>query len=145
MYVDIIVMLYTLQDVVSKVVTGGVEQSSVELQHLQRVLSRERIGIDSADLANLGARERRSVQKKVQQLQNDIDLKDNEIKTLSDQLELKEKRITALNRTIEVTRKTTESNIKGSSYFNKQSVLEGHNVRGAKPPFCKFKGGYRAP
>jgi len=30
----------------------------------------------------------------------------------------------------------------GSSYFSKQSVLLGHNIRGAKPPFCKLKGGF---
>jgi len=28
----------------------------------------------------------------------------------------------------------------GSSYFSKQSVLLGHNIKGAKPPFCKLKG-----
>ena len=109
-------------------VTEGIEQSSIELQHLQRVLSRERMGVDSADLANLGARERRSVQKKVQQLRNDIDFKDNEIKMLSDQLEQKDKRITALNRTIEVTRKTTEKGLRHQnedSYLDQLTVLTG--------------------
>ena len=32
-----------------------------------------------------------------------------------------------------------------SSYFNKQSVLQGHNIREAKPPFYKLKEGQSPP
>ena len=97
--------------------TGG----AVNLRQYQRVLSREQIDIDPAELAGLGARERRTVQRKLQQLQNEVSFRDIDIKTLSDQLEEKEKRITALNRAIEVTRKTTE---KGLRHQNEDSYLE---------------------
>ena len=102
-------------------VTGGAEHSSVDLRQYQRVLSREQIVIDPAELAGLGARERRTVQRKLQQLQNEVGYRDIDIKTLSDQLELKEKRITALNRAIEETRKTT---VKGLRHLNEDSYLE---------------------
>jgi len=110
-----------LQDVEPKVVIGGGEQSSFKLHRLQRVLSGEKIEIDPAELASLGARERRTVQRKVQQLQNEVHLRDIDIKTLSDHLDLKEKRIIALRRTIEETRKTTE---KGLRHQNENSYLD---------------------
>ena len=102
-------------------VTGGGEPSSVKLHHLQRVLSGEKIDIDPAELASLGARERRSVQRKVQQLRNEVHFRDVDIKTLSDELELKEKRIIALERAIEETRKTTQ---KGLRHTNEDSYLD---------------------
>ena len=101
--------------------TGGAEHSSVDLRQYQRVLSREQIDFDPAELAGLGSRERRTVQRKLQQLQNEVGFRDVDIKTLSDQLEEKEKRITALNRAIEVTRKTAE---KGLRHQNEDSYLE---------------------
>ena len=111
----------TFQDGESKVVTRGAEHSSVDLRQYQRVLSREQIDVDPAELAGLGARERRTVQRKLQQLKDEVSFRDVDIKTLSDQLELKEKRITALNRAIEVTQKTTE---KGLRHLNEDSYLD---------------------
>jgi len=110
-----------LQDIESKVVIGGGEQSFVKLHHLQRVLSGEKIDIDPADIASLGAREHRNVQKKVQQLKSEVHLRDIDIKTLSDELERKEKRIIALSRTVEETRKTIQ---KGLQHQNEDSYLD---------------------
>ena len=99
----------------------GRPQSSVKLEVIQRVMSKEPIEVSPAELASLGARDRRSVEKKIQQLQVAVDLKDNEIETLSNQLEQKEQRIEALSKVLEQTKKTSQ---RGLRHTNEDSYLE---------------------
>ena len=98
MYIHAIV---TSQDSVSKVVIEGRPQGSVKLEDFQRAMSKEPIEISPAELASLGARDHRSVEKKIQQLQVAVDLKDNEIETLSCQLDQRGQRIEALSKVLE--------------------------------------------
>ena len=99
----------------------GRRQGSVKLEDVQRALSKEPIEISPAELASLGARERRSVQKKIQQLQIEVDLKENEIETLSNQLEQRGQRIEILSKSLEQTRQTTK---RGLRHTNEDSYLE---------------------
>ena len=109
------------QDGVSKVVIEGRAQGSVKLEDVQRAMSKEPIEVSPAELASLGARDRRRVEKKIQQLQVEVDLKDTEIETLSSQLEQKEQRIEALNKVLEQTKKTSQ---RGLRHTNEDSYLE---------------------
>ena len=104
-----------------KVIIEGRPQGFVKLEDVQRALSKEPIEISRAELASLGARERRSVQKKIQQLQVEVDLKNNEIETLSNQLEQRGQRIEALSKVLEQTQQTTK---KGLRHTNEDSYLE---------------------
>ena len=99
----------------------GRRQGSVKLEDVQRALSKEPIEISQAELASLGARERRSVQKKIEQLQIEVDLKDNEIETLSNQLEQRGQRIEILSKSLEQTQQTTK---RGLRHANEDSYLE---------------------
>ena len=99
----------------------GRRQGSVKLEDVQRALSKEPIEISRAELASLGARERRSVQKKIEQLQIEVDLKDNEIKTLSNQLEQRGQRIEILSKSLEQTQQTTK---RGLRHTDEDSYLE---------------------
>ena len=99
----------------------GWRQGSVKLEDVQRAMSKEPIEVSRAKLASLEARERRSVQKKIQQLQDEVDLKDNEIETLSNQLEQRGQRIEVLSKVLEQTQQTTK---KGLRHTNEDSYLE---------------------
>ena len=99
----------------------GRPQGFVKLEDVQRALSKEPIEVSQAELASLGARERRSVQKKIQQLQVEVDLKDNEIETLSNQLEQRGQRIEVLSKVLEQTQQTTK---RGLRHTNEDSYLE---------------------
>ena len=102
-------------------VIEGRRQGSIKLEDVQRALSKEPIEVSRAELASLGARERRSVQKKIQQLQIEVDLKNNEIETLSNQLEQRGQRIEALSKVLEQTQQTTK---RGLRHTNEDSYLK---------------------
>ena len=106
------------QDGVSKMVIGEKPRGSVKLEDVQRAMSKE---ISPAELASLGARDRRSVQKKIQQLQTQVNLRDSEIETLSNQLEQRGQRIEALGKVLEETQKTSQ---RGLRHTNEDSYLE---------------------
>ena len=105
----------------SKVVIEGRAYGSVKLEDVQRAMSKEPIEVSPAELASLGARDRRSVEKKIQRLQVEVDLKDTEIETLSNQLEQRGQRIEALNKVLEQTKKTSQ---RGLRHTNEDSYLE---------------------
>ena len=113
--------IVTSQDGVSKVVIEGRAQGSVKLEDFQRAMSKEPIEVGPAELASFGARDRRSVEKKIQQLQVEVDRKDTEIETLSNQLEQKEQRIKVLSEVLEQTKKTSQ---RGLRHTNEDSYLE---------------------
>ena len=99
----------------------GRPQGSVKLEDVQRAMSKEPIEVSQAELASLGARDRRSVEKKIQQLQVAVDLKDNEIETLSNQLEQRGQRIETLSKVLEETKQTSQ---RGLRHTNEDSYLE---------------------
>ena len=105
----------------SKVVIEGGAQGSVKLEDVQRTMLKEPIEVSPAELASLGARDCRSVEKKIQRLQVEVDLKDTEIETLSSQLEQKEQRIEVLSKVLEQTKKTSQ---RGLRHTNEDSYLE---------------------
>ena len=109
---------FNSQDGVPKVIMEGRPQGFVKLEDVQRAMSKEPIEISRAELASFGARERRSVQKKIQQLQTQVSLRDNEVETLSNQLEQRGPRIEILSKSLEQTTK------RGLRHTDEDSYLE---------------------